>query len=238
MNYIINQKEEYSPSHKHKSWEIIVIIEGEGALRFHEKETPLSAGKIIIVPPGILHETIPQNSFSRIYINGDFDRIFGIEYPTVITDNEEREGITLTKMIYQNRHCAPEYSAALITALEQFILQRLKMDNKIIIAINDIINQITLNFHDCNFNMCMCLKSSGYAEDYIRAHFKKHTGKTPTEFLTEVRISHAKQLMDFYKGTLLLFEIAEKCGYTDYVYFSRKFKDVTGISPSKYISSL
>ena len=29
-------------------------------------------------------------------------------------------------------------------------------------------------------------------------------------------------------------EIAEKCGYTDYVYFSRRFKQITGISPREY----
>ena len=30
-------------------------------------------------------------------------------------------------------------------------------------------------------------------------------------------------------------EIAEKCGYTDYIYFSRKFKQITGKSPRAYM---
>ena len=33
-----------------------------------------------------------------------------------------------------------------------------------------------------------------------------------------------------------LIEIAEKCGYTDYVYFSKKFKSVTGVAPRTYLA--
>ena len=80
------------------------------------------------------------------------------------------------------------------------------------------------------------LQKSGYAEDYIRAQFKKFTGKTPTEFLTKIRIYHACYLIDAYKNTLSLAEIAEKCGYTDYVYFSRRFKHIMGISPREYMA--
>jgi AraC-like DNA-binding protein len=81
------------------------------------------------------------------------------------------------------------------------------------------------------------LTKSGYAEDYIRAKFREITGYTPVEFLTKVRISQACSLIDMYGNSLQLSEIAEKCGYTDYVYFSRRFKALTGISPREYLRS-
>ena len=44
--------------------------------------------------------------------------------------------------------------------------------------------------------------------------------------------------MDIYINSMSLNEISEKCGYTDYVYFSRKFKQVMGMSPRNYIKTL
>ncbi|MBQ8146607.1 MAG: AraC family transcriptional regulator [Clostridia bacterium] len=66
------------------------------------------------------------------------------------------------------------------------------------------------------------------------ACFKKVTGKTPNEFLTVIRIEHACFLMDIYHSKLSLAKISEQCGYLDYIYFSKKFKSIMGVSPRKY----
>ncbi|MBR2180546.1 MAG: helix-turn-helix transcriptional regulator, partial [Oscillospiraceae bacterium] len=86
-------------------------------------------------------------------------------------------------------------------------------------VLQDIVTKISDNFFDSGINIGEILKKSGYAEDYIRAQFKIFTGKSPIGFLTEMRINHACYLIDIYKNSLSLTEIAEKCGYTDYVYF-------------------
>ena len=139
-------------------------------------------------------------------------------------------------MIYTNRYSNHEYLTALINAFTHFLLQSIKMEDDIYIAINKIIETISSNFYDCNIKINALLKESGYAEDYIRAQFKKFTGKTPVEFLTVLRINHARYMIDLYKNSFPLAYIAEKCGYADYVYFSRKFKQVMGISPQKYMA--
>ena len=71
-------------------------------------------------------------------------------------------------------------------------------------------------------------------EDYIRANFKNITEKNSTEFLNKTRIKHTCYLIDIYKGSVSFTDIAGKCGYVDYVYFSRIFKQIMGISPCKY----
>ncbi|MBR5900472.1 MAG: AraC family transcriptional regulator, partial [Clostridia bacterium] len=48
---------------------------------------------------------------------------------------------------------------------------------------------------------------------------------------------HAKQLIDTYKDALLLYEVAILSGFSDYVYFSRRFKKFTGLSPQEYKNS-
>jgi AraC-like DNA-binding protein len=82
------------------------------------------------------------------------------------------------------------------------------------------------------------LQKSGYAEDYIRSHFKKVTGKTPNGFLTDIRIKHATFLIEIYANTLSLQSIAEQCGYLDYVYFSKTFKSILGVSPKEYKNTI
>ena len=62
--------------------------------------------------------------------------------------------------------------------------------------------------------------------------FAEITGKTPMEYLTHTRINQAKHLL--HTGAYTITEIAEKCGYTDIYSFSRAFRRVCGVAPSKY----
>jgi len=140
-------------------------------------------------------------------------------------------------MIYAKRYAEREYVASLINAFTHFLLQNIKMENELFLAVKEIIERISNEFYNNNFNLHDLLKKSGYSEDYIRAQFKIITGKTPTEFLTHIRINHACYLIDIYKNSISLPDVAERCGYIDYVYFSRRFKHITGVSPRKYMES-
>ena len=108
------------------------------------------------------------------------------------------------------------------------------MEDEIFSATQNIIKNMSDNLSNHDISIHDILKSSGYAEGYIRAQFKKVTGKTPNRFLSEIRIGYACNLIDIYGNYLPLSEVAEKSGYTDYVYFSRKFKQIKGISPREY----
>jgi len=153
----------------------------------------------------------------------------------VVLDNAENEALRLGKIIYQNRHIDPEYASLLLKALIHFLLRNLEIEDEIFASTRSIAEYISTHFHDCNINLHALLQASGYAVDYIRAHFKKNTGKTPTEFLTEIRITHACHLIDIYQNHISLSDLAERCGYTDYAYFSRRFKHFTGICPRQYM---
>lgn len=67
---------------------------------------------------------------------------------------------------------------------------------------------------------------------YFSLVFKQFTGETFVEFLTRVRMEHAKALLQH--STLKLYEIASKVGYADPNYFSLLFKKVAGITPREY----
>lgn len=62
--------------------------------------------------------------------------------------------------------------------------------------------------------------------------FKREIGKSPMEMLTEIRIRHAKKQLLFSERKLR--DIAESVGYRNEFYFSRQFKQVTGVSPKEF----
>jgi len=66
--------------------------------------------------------------------------------------------------------------------------------------------------------------------------FKERTGKKPLDYLTEVRVNRAKEWLTDTEYTLR--EIAERVGFADEYYFSRRFRHLTGFSPRQYAVSM
>lgn len=64
--------------------------------------------------------------------------------------------------------------------------------------------------------------------------FKKHIGVRPIEYLTRLRMEHAKTWLRSQQN---LKTVASKVGFRDELYFSRTFKKVVGVSPTIYMKN-
>lgn len=71
----------------------------------------------------------------------------------------------------------------------------------------------------------------GYHPAYFAEIFKGATGLSPKAYIVQKRIGRAKQLL--LTGERIT-DIAESLGYDNVHYFSRNFREVTGLSPSEY----
>ncbi|MGG6312687.1 response regulator transcription factor [Paenibacillus macerans] len=67
---------------------------------------------------------------------------------------------------------------------------------------------------------------------YFSYIFKQSTGKGFTEYMNEMRIEYAKNLLATTHDKV--FEIADKVGYKEYKYFVSVFKSYTGMTPKEY----
>jgi two-component system response regulator YesN len=67
---------------------------------------------------------------------------------------------------------------------------------------------------------------------YCSELFKKITHKTYSEYLSELRIEQARRFLD--STAMGLEEIACKVGFSDYYYFNKVFKKITGLPPLRY----
>lgn len=72
-------------------------------------------------------------------------------------------------------------------------------------------------------NMCMTTYNQ---------HFKKYVGIPPTKYIIKLRMQLAVDLL--LSSELSIQEIALRCGYNDYNFFTKVFKGEFGIAPTKY----
>ena len=71
------------------------------------------------------------------------------------------------------------------------------------------------------------------SEIYFRQLFKKQFAVTPKQYVIDVRIDKAKQLLS--DGFMKIGAIAEECGFSNQYHFCRIFKSRIGMTPTEYM---
>ena len=79
-------------------------------------------------------------------------------------------------------------------------------------------------------------KAVGVSRSHLYRVFMSNVGQSPIDYLTSYRISEACSLLK--NSSLSIAEIAVSVGFFDQFYFSRVFKKVKGVPPSKYLATL
>ena len=75
-------------------------------------------------------------------------------------------------------------------------------------------------------------KHMGISEVYLRKLFRNRYHITPKQYILDIRIHKAKQLLVDTPFTVAA--IAEECGFSSVYHFCRSFKQRTGITPTQY----
>lgn len=88
------------------------------------------------------------------------------------------------------------------------------------------------NYFNRHISTTEIAESIGLSESRFRVLFAAVYGISPHQYLTDVRISAAKEML--WNTEIPLVEIAEKCGFGSQQYFNDTFKRTVGISPGKY----
>lgn len=89
--------------------------------------------------------------------------------------------------------------------------------------------------HARNISIKDCAAQCNLSPGRFAHVFKETMGKTPLEYINEIRIAKAKELLSTLNYSIS--EIAELVGFPNQNYFSRTFKKQIGISPRKYSKS-
>ncbi len=74
-------------------------------------------------------------------------------------------------------------------------------------------------------------RASGYSRSQLTRLMKKNFGKTPWEYINDLRMSYAYNRLAF--TNIKTGDIADKCGFESLSHFSNAFKKQFGVTPSK-----
>lgn len=97
--------------------------------------------------------------------------------------------------------------------------------------IERVIAKISENLHK-KVLLSEIAKESGLSYIQFMRRFKQHTGMTPSDYLTALRLQKSKKLLS--ETALPIKEIAYTCGFENEYYFSNFFKKHTLTSPSEF----
>lgn len=235
--------------HWHEKIEILYFARGGGKVRCNESIYSVKAGDIIFVNANETHAGIDFEKNTKHYffhLNTDFfntiidnkfvliENLITDEYCKNLIENmilefsEKKFGFEIAikrDMFAFLTHVLRNYVKIEVEATKahSYFKTREKLHN-ILIYIN--------SHYDENLSVESLAENFYTSSSYFAHFFKKHTKKSVMEYVNDVRIEKAKILLA--KGEIPITDIACKVGYNDINYFSRKFRQKTGLTPSKY----
>lgn len=98
--------------------------------------------------------------------------------------------------------------------------------------IDQAVSYIESNFGNENLSLQEVAKNIHVSISYLSTLFKKERNVNFSDFLTEVRMQKAKELLR--NTSMKAYEVAMQVGYSNPQYFSMRFKQYTGYSPLRF----
>lgn len=101
--------------------------------------------------------------------------------------------------------------------------------------VNNAINYIESNFSE-KLTLSEVAAKTYVSQWHLSKLLNKHTEKSFSEILNNIRISKAKEMLR--NPSLRIGDIAESVGFIDIAHFSKVFKKIAGVSANEYRNSL
>jgi AraC-like DNA-binding protein len=228
-------------------FQIVYISEGMGSFSAAGKQYPVKAGSLLLILPGMQHAYKPlyETGWHEYWVGftGGFffsllekgilapERVFfemGMRDCIALIFNHIFDEVRSQKPLYQFKACAAIFSliSEIISyerrkeqpSYHQRIVEKAKclMEAHIFGSIS--VSSIALR--------------TGMSASGLNKIFKTYTSMTLYQYYIQIKINKAKELLE--QADLSIKEIAAKLGFDDQYYFSRLFKNKTGIAPSKW----
>ena len=225
-----------SVPHHHSTWEISVYTEGRGRAWVGTQEFTFEPGTIVCYPPVLDHKELSTQPFTEFYIHTDILRLGGEAVPIF----KDTPGETLTRLAgllndeFHRKEPGWETATQDLFDLMISYLSRWREGGASHPLVEELKHALIENLQNSSFQVGAALQRLPMSPDHLRELFEKYTSKTPLRYLTDLRISEAKNLL---REGYSVKESGVRVGYPDPYYFSRIFHKTTGIRPSAYAAS-
>lgn len=234
MNTVVSAIESAGGSSQTSNKNFEIILPRENCVLMCGGEKQLSRGQIAVVPP--LTARAVRGAATFIMIE---QALLPFKEIVIINDDDgsvARAAERAVKYFGRGDKGLNEALGGLITAYITAFSGKVKFSP----VVETIRTEIRAKVSDSSFSLEDCIKKLPLNYDYVRKLFKRETGITPHEFQTECRMKLARCIIESGIGNKYsnysVAQIAEACGFSDPLYFSRVFKKFYGVSPSQLAS--
>lgn len=126
-----------------------------------------------------------------------------------------------------------EENRAKIMSVFYNMLHRLSMESSLRNVIIPAIKYLERSYQNPKLSNAELAEKCNISEVYFRRIFAEAYKTTPKQFIVDIRINKAKQLLS--DGFLKVGAVAEQCGFSNQYHFCRLFKKKTGLTPTEYM---
>ncbi|WP_184549454.1 AraC family transcriptional regulator [Mucilaginibacter sp. FT3.2] len=246
---------ENSDVHRDDHYIFFLLTDGSGTLKVDLQDIIITAGQLYYILPSQIHCLIKPDrakgwflAVDTSLISADFSDVFehrqNLQLPCTLTDYELKQYSNLLNLLlneFTERQNDKYYLSIIHTLVQSFLGMAASTYNYVVTAQNkhtrsaELARQfkklLAANIHTIKSPSLYASKlnvSCGYLNEAI----KKVTGSTVSYWIQQEIFSEAKRLL--YHSDVDVKQIAYELGYTDYAYFSRYFRKVSGLSPSEF----
>ena len=207
---------------------LILMLEGELSFTEDKKLITLHPGEYYIQMQGLLQEGLPLASPPKYYyieFSGSFNQNGGLS----LRGRFDKNRVTaLADKLYgfcKSGECNDFY----LSSQMMRIFAELEGISDTSSATPHLVKRHIESEYASDISLSSISKKFGYTEDHITRIFKKEFGITPHNHLINVRLDHAKWLLE--NTDLSVGRVASAVGYHDFSAFWRAFKKKFTVSP-------
>lgn len=237
-------------AHMHNELSIAIVEKGNFVVELYGKNYFLNDRCLLIIPPKVVHMCKPVNqdnwNFRMLYIAEDWiEKIFNMESSEIKFMYKELDDIDYYKIIkafsvIENFERNIGSESGLIEYISSILLFKQEEYKKITVSVQDLKALCSIkDFIETNYQENLILQDlvdvSGLSKYYIIRKFEQRFGTSPHQYLTSLRINHARKIIKRNKS---ISEVAVESGFYDQAHFTKAFKEYTGITPLKYINNI
>jgi len=232
-----------------REFQMIYITNGEGVFESEKtKQVRVKAGSVILLFPNERHRYKPDDQTGWdeywIGIKGSFIEnllLAGYLKPdnACIKIGFDSEVLNLFHEIIEHTRLERPGYQPLISGAAIHLLGMLhaitKQSNMGNVEHEQVIIKAQLLFRaniNNNFSAEQAAQELNVGYSWFRKHFKSHTGLSPGQYYLQLKIEHAKTLLTKQNSSIK--EIAFQLRFDSAIYFSKVFREKTGLKPTAY----
>ena len=235
-----------STHHYHHAFEIYYMKSGECNYFIGNRSYKVMPGDVILIPSSVIHRTNYGGvSHSRLVINCSNEYIPASVLERINTVGHLYRNSKVLRQLdeifakiekeYENADVLSSDVLKCYTAELFFLILRNENEHESENEESSLVTQ-TLKYIQHNYmnevKLSSVAKMSSVSAEHLSRVFKKETGFGFNEYLTILRLQKAEFMLRNEPGRAVC-EVAYACGFNDGNYFSYKFKEAYGVSPTK-----